>query len=216
MNLLQKLNRRFGKVSIPHLMYLICGGMLLVFVADLLFPSYHVSSYLTLNLAQVSRGEVWRLITFVFVPPSQSPIWLIFSLYFYVLIGDALERELGSFCFTLFYLIGMVAAILAGVITGYGHNMYLNLSLFLAFALFYPDFRVMVFFFVPVKIKYLAIADLVLLVIWLVIGSNSVRVSIVLALLNLLIFFGGDGLRHLKEQAGYWKTRRNFRKNYRR
>ena len=215
MNLLQKLNRKYGKFSVPHLMYIICGGMLVVFAAELLLPQYNIAARLTLNMVKVYDGEWWRLLTFLFIPPSDSPVWLLFGLYFYALIGDGLERELGSFCFTLFYLIGAVSAVLAAPITGYGHNTYLNLSLFLAFAMFYPDFRVSIFFFIPVRIKYLAIVDLVLYVLGLIFGNASVRVTILLSLLNLLIFFGGDAWHNLQKQVGYWKTRRNFRKNYR-
>lgn len=216
MNLLQRLNRRFGKLSIPHLMILISAGMGAVFLADLLFPQYAIMQQIDLNFAQVRSGQIWRLITFLIVPPSTSLIWIFFNLYFNCLIGEALEREWGSFCFTTFYLIGTVAAILAGLITGYGHNTYLNLSLFLAFAMFYPNFEVMIFFFIPVKVKYLALLDLVYFVVMLIFGSASVRVTILLSLVNLLIFFGSDLLGQIKNQAGYWKTRRNFRRNYRR
>lgn len=216
MNLLQKLNRKFGKLSIPHLMYIISAGMAVVFLADLLFPQYSVSAQIDLDFAMVRRGEIWRLLTFTFVPPSTSLLWIFLNLYFNCLIGDALEREWGSFCFTTFYLVGMVAAILAGWITGYGYNVYLNLSLFLAFAMFYPNFQVMIFFFIPIQIKYLALLDLVYFVVMLIRGPASIRVTILFSLVNLILFFGPDFIRNMKNQAGFWKTRRNFRRNYRR
>ena len=161
MNLLQRLNRKFGRLSIPHLMIVISAGMAAVFVANLLFPQYGILQLIDLDFAMVRRGQIWRLVSFLLVPPSTSLFWIFFNLYFNCLIGEALEREWGSFCFTTFYLIGTVAAIVAGWITGYGYNTYLNLSLFLAFAMFYPNFQVMVFFFIPIQVKYLALIDLV-------------------------------------------------------
>lgn len=216
MNLLQRLNRKFGRLSIPHLMIVISAGMATVFVANLLFPQYGILQLIDLDFAMVRRGQIWRLVSFLLVPPSTSLFWIFFNLYFNCLIGEALEREWGSFCFTTFYLIGTVAAIVAGWITGYGYNTYLNLSLFLAFAMFYPNFQVMVFFFIPIQVKYLALIDLVYFIIMLIVGSASIRVTILLSLVNLAIFFGGDLIGQIKNQAGYWKTRRNFRRNYRR
>ena len=82
--------------------------------------------------------------------------------------------------------------------------------------MFYPNFQVMVFFFIPIQVKYLALIDLVYFIIMLIVGSASIRVTILLSLVNLAIFFGGDLIGQIKNQAGYWKTRRNFRRNYRR
>lgn len=213
MKWINTLNRKFGRFGIPHLMILLSSAMLGVFLADLLLPDMGLSALLMLNTNLVAQGQVWRLITFIFLPPNTSVLWILFSLYFYCLLGNSLENEWGAFRFNLFYLCGMVGAILAALFTGgWGTNVYLNLSLFLAFAAIYPDFKLILFFVFPVKVKYLAALDGVLLVVSLILGDWSVRLSIVMSLLNVILFFGGDFLRNIKQQAGYWKTRRNFRK----
>ena len=212
MNLLNKLERKIGRLAIPHLMFFVCGGMLIVFLTDYLLPQAGLGGLLALDMAKVAQGEVWRLITFIFSPVDTSPLWILFSLYFYCMIGEALEREWGTFRFCLFYLTGMIGAILAALLTGYGFNAYLNLSLFLAFAFFYPDFQLMLFFFVPIKVKYLAVFDIVLTVYSLVVGSWSVRVSIVFSLLNVVLYFGGYLLKHFRQWLSFRKTRSNFRK----
>ncbi|MDD6174900.1 MAG: rhomboid family intramembrane serine protease [Firmicutes bacterium] len=212
MDLLKKLERKIGRLAISHLMYYICGGMLIVFLTDYLLPQVGLGSLLALDLSRVGQGEVWRLITFVFSPVDTSPLWILFSLYLYCLIGESLEREWGSFRFCLFYLTGMFGAILAALFTGYGVNTYLNLSLFLAFAFFYPDFQLMLFFFIPVKVKYLAAADVVLMVYSLVVGSWSTRIAIIFSLLNVVLYFGGYFLKHLRQWLSFRKTRSNFRK----
>lgn len=212
MNWFQKLDKKIGRFAIPHLMVILSAVMLGIYLADLILPEAGLSSLLVLDRERILHGEVWRLITFVFLPPSSSPIWIVFSLYFNCLIGEGLEGEWGRFKFNLFYLCGMIGAILASFLTGYGTNTYLNLSLFLAFAAFYPDFQVRLFFFLPVKIKYLAFLDILLYLYSLIMGTWSSRAALLMSLLNILLFFGSDLFRHLKQQSGYWKTRYNFRK----
>ena len=193
-------------------MFYVCGGMLAVFLTDYLLPQVGLGNLLMLDLAKVAQGQIWRLITFILIPVDYSPLWILFSLYFYCLIGESLEREWGSFRFCLFYLTGMIGAILAALLTGGGTNLYLNLSLFLAFAFFYPDYELLLFFILPVKVKYLALIDLIMMVIWLVTGTWSVRTAVIFSLLNVVLYFGGYFLKHFRQWLSFRKTRSNFRK----
>ena len=217
MNVLDKIERKTRWLAIPNLMFLLSGMMLATYLLQFALPEENIYSYLYLNWDLIRAGEVWRVLSFLILPPMSSPIFILFSLYFYCLIGNSLENEWGAFRFNVFYLFGMAGAILAALFTGgVGTNVYLNLSLFLAFAAIYPEFKVMVFFILPIKIKYLALLDLLFLLVMLVLGDWNIRISILMSFLNVLLFFGGDFLRNLKQQAGYWKTRRNFRKYNRR
>lgn len=215
MDWIDSLDRKFGRHSIPHLMYMITGVMLAVYVADLVLRG-QVSAMLYFDRALIFQGQVWRLVTFLFLPPNSSPIWILFSLYFYCLIGNGLDSAWGSFRFNIFYLVGALGAVCSGLITGYAANGFLNMSLFLAFAAIYPDHQVLVFFFLPIKIKWLALLDALYFVFSFFAGGWTSKLSILFALLNIALFFGGDILRNAKLQAGYWKTRYNFRKNNRR
>ena len=116
-------------------------------------------SYLGLSLPTLLSGQVWRLVTFIFIPPATSVIGLAFTLYFYYFVGSALENEWGSFEFNVYYLFGMVGAIIAALLSGYADNTYLNLSLFLAFAQLFPEERLMLFYLIPVKVKWLAYVE---------------------------------------------------------
>lgn len=131
-------------------MTIIVDGMGIVYLIDLVLYSmvnFSLNSVLAFNREAVLHGQIWlwRLITFVFIPPNSNILFILFSLYFYWLIGSSLENQWGAFRFNVYYLCGMIGTILAGLITGYASNSYLNLSLFLAFALMYPDYQVMVF-----------------------------------------------------------------------
>ena len=106
----------------------------------------------------------------------------------------------------------MLGSIIAALITGYGSNMFLNLSLFFAYAALYPDEQVLLFMFLPIKMKYLALADAALYLYYFIVGGASTRVTIVLCLLNVFLFLGGDIINTIRRESRYWKTRYNFRK----
>lgn len=211
MGWLDRLERKLRRFCIPNLMTYIVIGMALVFVADMLLP-VNLYGLLSLDMSKVAAGEVWRLITFVFLPPSTSLIWIIFSLYFYWMIGSGLEAQWGSFRFNVFYLVGVLGSIVSALITGSAVNTYLNLSLFLAFAAVYPNFEVRVFMILPVKMKYLALLDLVLYVWLFITGKWDTRLAILFSLANVILFFGGHFIRYIKQDSQYWKTRYTFRK----
>ena len=148
----------------------------------------------------------------MFTPPSSSPIFILFALYFYYMIGLGLENQWGKVRFNLYYAVGMLGSIIAALITGYGSNMFLNLSLFFAYAALYPDEQVLLFMFLPIKMKYLALADAALYLYYFIVGGASTRVTIVLCLLNVFLFLGGDIINTIRRESRYWKTRYNFRK----
>lgn len=210
MTWLDKVEKRLRWLRVPNLMNIIVGGMALVWLLDWL-PGVNLSGLLSLNMAQVARGQIWRLVTFVFLPPPGSILTLVLGLYFYWMIGSSLERQWGAQRFTLFYLVGMVGVILAACITGYGTNAFLNLSMFFTFAAMWPDFQVMLFFLLPIKIKYLALLDAALYIWQLIVGGWSTRLVILFSLLNVILFMGGPMVARLRQDSKYWKTRRNFR-----
>ena len=208
------LERKLRRFTIPNLMQYIVIGQGIVFLLMMIWPSvgYQVYQMITLNRAQIFRLQLWRLVTFVFVPPSSSPLFILFALYFYYFIGQGLERLWGSTRFCLFYYIGMLGAILAALITGSAGNSYLNLSLFFAYAAMWPDEQVLLFMIIPVKMKYLAILDAVLFLWQFIKGPFSVRITILLSLANVFLFVGGDLVRTIRDEIQDYRIRRNWRR----
>ena len=207
---LSRLEKKMGRFYISGLMMIIVFGMAGVFLLDLFFSRSAVtaSQLLSFNRALILRGQVWRLFTFVFIPEGTSPIFIFFTLYFYYLIGTALENRWGSRRFNLYYLIGILGADLGGMLTGYGTSYYLNLSLFLAFACLYPDFEILLFFVLPVKIKYIAYLDAAYLAYRLFFLSWAGRGSVLLSFLPFFLFFGEDLFFRAKRLTWRLKNRR--------
>lgn len=209
---LNKAERKIGKYAVPYLLVVISGITLGVYLIDLFLPSANVSALLSLNMMKVAQGQIWRLFTFVVIPQTSSIFWLIVELYFYCFIGNALEREWGSFKLNVFYLFGMIGTVIAAVFTGYGFATYLNFSLFFAFAILWPDEEVLLFFVLPVKMKWLALIDAVFFAYNLIFGAMGTKIAIVMSLVNVAIFFGPDFIDTVKKQAKYHKTRSNFKR----
>lgn len=213
-NWLNKLERRFGKFAIPNLMTILIFGMSIVAVVDIFSnPNYefNLSSILAFDRAAIFRGQVWRVFTFVLMPPGYSLLTIVFTLYFYWLIGIALENQWGSFRFNVYYFSGMLASIIGGFITGYATNYHLNLTLFLAFAMLFPEHKVYFMFFIPMKMKFLALIDVLFLVFEFVISGWNDRISILIALAVFLVFFMPDIIYQFKMLR--FRIRNKKRKN---
>lgn len=211
-NLLDRLERRFGHLAIRGLMNYIIGLNAFVYLLMYMDRSGRFVEKLVLDPASVMQGEVWRLVTYIFIPPSASPIWIIFILYFYYMIGNALESEWGSFKFNMYYLIGMVGTtIVAFLIGGNGTGLYLNMSLFLAFAHIYPDYQLLIFFILPVKVKYLALLDW--LYILVIVFTQPIPYNLVAAIsiVNYFVFFGEDIVIRIKTGRQVSHNRKQFR-----
>ena len=209
------LERKLRRYTISDLMKTIVIGQGIVYILMYVWPSlgYQLYSMMTLSRSAILRGQIWRLVTFVFAPPASSPLFVLFALYFYYMIGSGLERRWGKVKFNLYYGIGMLCAIIACLLTGHADNTYLNLSLFFAYAAMYPNEEVYLFGILPIKMKYLAVLDALIYLRAFIVGPWSSRVTIVLCLLNVFLFLGGDLINTIRRESQYWKTRRNFRKN---
>lgn len=208
------LERKLRRWAVSDLMRYIVIGQGVLFVLLYAWPSLggRLYSLMTLSRARILRGEIWRLVTFILIPPSSSPIFILFALYFYYIIGQGLEARWGKVRFNLYYVVGMLAAVISCLLTGYADNTFLNLSLFFAYAVLYPDEQVLLFMILPVKMKYLAVVDAALYAWQFIVGTASTRVTIVLCLANVFLFLGGDLIHTLRRESQYWRTRYNFRK----
>ncbi len=200
-NWLDKFCRKHPRFAIPNLMMYLAVGSAIVALLDQFSMGASASALLYFDRGLILQGEIWRLITFVFVPIGGLFNSLI-AAYFYYFIGTALEREWGSAKFTIYYGFGMLLNILLGFLIGFTSVTYLNLALFFAFATLYPEMRILLFFIIPVKVKWLAWIDAVIFagaILLNLFGGNPLAALIpIVAILNYLLFFSGDLLAILR------------------
>ena len=119
MSLLDRLERtRFGKFGIPNLMRYVIGVNIVGILISLVNPTFYYS-YLSLDIASILHGQVWRIFTFVLSPSGQfggtgmvSLLWFAIWIFVYYSIGTNLERMWGTFRFNLFYFGGLLLVVI--------------------------------------------------------------------------------------------------------
>ena len=192
---LSKLERKIGRFAIKNWIYVLIAAMAMVWVADFVLIRYErstLSSFMDFDRDLVLKGQVWRVITFIFMPEDDSPLFVILSLYFYWFIGTTVENEWGAFRFNVYYLTGYLGALASGFIMGKTTNYYLNLTIFLAYAILNAEHYLYLFFLIRIKVKWLAIFEFALLTLVFVLSSWVNRVALIFSLANVMLFFGKD------------------------
>ena len=201
MNRIDRFCWRHPNFGVPNLMLFVVIGSAIVWLFTMMDTTDTLSYYLCFDPAAFCRGQIWRLFTFVLVSGNVRPLMLLIELYFFYFIGTSLEREWGKGRFTIYYCSGVVLTALYSLvvywITGRSYVFsasYIHLSMFLAFATLWPEQRVLLFYIIPVKVKWLGIADAVLMglsvVASLLTGSVVGALLPIVAVANYLLFCG--------------------------
>ena len=151
-----------------------------------------ISIWLDLSRYLLLSGQIWRIITFVFIPSyGGSILSAVLGIYFTWFIGTALEREWGDFRYTVYLLSGILGTVLACLLTGVSGSTYcLSLSLLLAFAMLYPEVQVLLFFVIPVRVKYFGVFAGILWVLSFLGAPLPQKLSLLLSMANVWLFFG--------------------------
>ena len=191
MNWITKLERKYGRFCIPNLINILIGGQILVYAIEL-FVNQYISFYLSLSRSALFAGQIWRLFTFVLVPFSGGgPLSVVLGIYFTWFVGSVLEREWGDFRFNLYCL---------------------SLSLLLAFAMLYPELQVLLFFVIPLKVKYFGIFAAALWVFSFLSMGMLGRLNYLLCMLGFLLFFGPQAWHNIRA----WVRREQWKRKNRR
>ena len=206
MNWIDKMERKFRGRGIPNLTVYVIICYVVGYLLSYMNPS--MLSMMSLDVSKILQGQIWRLVTWVIYPPSTGNFFLfvISILFFYYPVGTSLERTWGSFRYTLLFVLiaafityfitggfvvidGMTYVIGGGVFTTY----YVSLSVFLAYAMSYPDMQILLWFVIPIKMKWMAgVYGAIILynmISYIRVGLWVMAVPIVASLLNFVLFF---------------------------
>lgn len=224
MNWLNKLERKMGRYAIPNLIIWLIGAYAIGFVLNLINPE--AVAFLSFHPYYIMRGQVWRLITWIFQPTNTNIFWMLIMLLFYYQLGMNLERTWGTFRFNVYLIGGMLFTVVGGMLfygivsmifgvdkailvsslmANFVSTYYMNMSIYLAFAVMYPNLQVLIYFIIPVKVKWMAIIYAVMMVysifnvaqaygafygtevgMW---AAVTLAIVELMSLLNFLIFF---------------------------
>lgn len=208
---MNKFEKKFGKYAIQNISLILILCYVVGYVISLINGNF--LSYLTLNPYEILfHGQIWRLVTWIIIPPGTLDPFTIIMLLFYYNIGTTLERTWGTYRYNVYLLMGMLftvlgsfacmginflsgasgaeVAFLSAIGANFFSTYYINMSIFLAFAATFPNVQVLLMFVIPIKVKWMGIVYIVLMT-WefLVTGNMYARMAIGASLLNVAIFF---------------------------
>jgi hypothetical protein len=198
MSLLNSIERRLKRFAIPNITL---GLIVLQSLAWLLMQAKpEMVGQLILERSLLLDGEWWRLVSFIFLPPAANALFLFFALYMFYLMGTALEMQWGAFRYNLFLLIAYLGTIASVFIApeGVATNAYIGGSVFLAFAFLFPDFQILLFFLLPVKVKWIALVTWGFYIFEFATGDWLERALILASILNFILFFGVEIFERMK------------------
>lgn len=231
--------KKFGKYAIRNLSVVLVICYAIGYLLQNLAPG--IILYLSLNPYAILHGQIWRLVTWLLIPPSESNIFfMLIMLYFYCSIGTTLERTWGTYRYNVYLFEGMLFTIagsflLMGYTYLFGKDMlvmygvenyfmtaslyfstyYINMSIFLAFAATFPEVSVLLMFIIPIKVKWLGVIYGVMLLFTFLQGGIITKFAILASLLNFIVFFfTSRNMMHLNPKQIH--RRQEFRRDIRR
>lgn len=231
--------KKFGKYAIRNISLVLIMCYAFGYLISLVNPMF--LGYLTLNPYQIIRGQIWRVVTWIIIPPDTSNLFFVLiMLYFYYSIGSTLERTWGTYRYNVYLLSGMLFTVVGSfllmaycfmfkgdtiavlgtrtffdTISLFFTTYYVNMSIFLAFAATFPEAQVLLMFIIPIKIKWLGIIYAVMLGFQFLGGSVYSRFAMGASLLNFAVFWV-TSKNHIHMSPKQVKRRQEFRKEVKR
>ena len=206
--------RKFSKYAVRDLSLKLIILYLAGYVIYYLKPE--ILYHMTLNPYAIVHGQVWRLVSWLMIPPSTSNLLFIaVMMFFYYSIGTSLERVWGAWRYNVFIFTGILLTIVSAFLwmgftylTGGGGTLaqvgagsyfgyyslafstyYINMGIFFAYALTFPEAMVLLFFIIPVKVKWLGLLDVAYLVFEFLQATSATRFAIAATFVNIAILY---------------------------
>jgi hypothetical protein len=235
--------KRFGKYAIKNvsLVLILCYGI--GYIIGRVNPTF--LQFLSLDPYQILHGQVWRIVTWIISPPQQSDIFIfLIMLLFLYSIGTALERTWGTYRYNIYLLNGVLFTVAGSFIamalsylffndllSGAGNaeiafanasslftTYYIYTSIFLAYAVTFPEAQVLLMFIIPIKVKWLGVIYGAMVVFELLFTRGLPfylmfqRLAILASLLNFLLFwFRSKNRMHMSPKQ--IKRRQQFKRD---
>ena len=231
--------KKFGKYAIKNLSLTLIMCYAAGYLIEMVLPGLFY--FLTLNPYAIIHGQVWRLVTWILIPPDSSNLFFVLlMLYFYYSLGTSLERTWGTYRYNVYIFSGMLFTIIGSFLmmgycylvrpadmVAYGPSVffsavsplfstyYVNMSIFLAFAATFPEVQVLLMFIIPIKVKVLGIIYGVMLIANFIQGSAYSRFAMAASLFNFVVFWI-TSKNHIHMSPKQVKRRQEYRRGVKR
>lgn len=211
MKWIDRLETKLGRWAVPNVTAVLIAGQVLTYLASAapepLGPRVFQNIFFMPD--KVAAGEWWRVITFLFTPPSTNILFAFFFWYLFYLFGTTLEENWGAFRYNVYLFLGYLASVVMAFVAWFtvgfaaqaGTNAFLYGTVFLAFARLYPEFTMYIFFVLPIKARWLATFQWIMYgITFLFADSWLTRALVFAAVFNYLVFFGRDIFRDMRHR----------------
>lgn len=231
--------KKFGKYAIKNLSLTLIMCYAAGYLIEMVLPGLFY--FLTLNPYAIIHGQVWRLVTWILIPPDSSNLFFVLlMLYFYYSLGTSLERTWGTYRYNVYIFSGMLFTIIGSFLmmgycylvrpadmVAYGPSVffsavsplfstyYVNMSIFLAFAATFPEVQVLLMFIIPIKVKVLGIIYGVMIIANFIQGSAYSRFAMAASLFNFVVFWI-TSKNHIHMSPKQVKRRQEYRREVKR
>ena len=231
--------KKFVKYAIKNLSLTLIMCYAAGYLIEMVLPGLFY--FLTLNPYAIIHGQVWRLVTWILIPPDSSNLFFVLlMLYFYYSLGTSLERTWGTYRYNVYIFSGMLFTIIGSFLmmgycylvrpadmVAYGPSVffsavsplfstyYVNMSIFLAFAATFPEVQVLLMFIIPIKVKVLGIIYGVMLIANFIQGSAYSRFAMAASLFNFVVFWI-TSKNHIHMSPKQVKRRQEYRREVKR
>lgn len=187
-------NRNKG---IPNLMMYMALGSAVVYLICMVSNSNNLYYLLCFDRAAILQGQIWRLFTYAFTYRTNNFLFTVLSLYVLYSLGRAAEISTGTFKFNLYYFTGIILQDIFSMIIGTPATISdLNYTMLLVFATQHPDFKVHLYFVIPIKAWILVLVDFAITAynIYVLRSWFPHNLFPLVAIVNYLLFFGRDAI----------------------
>ena len=241
---MSRFEKKFGKYAIKNISVM----LLLCYAVGYIIEAVNIGflQYLTLNPYAILHGEVWRLVTWILIPPSSlggsmGIFFVCIMLLFYYNIGTTLERTWGTYRYNVYLFSGMLftvvgsfvwmliqyasagwdmdpayASVIFNMSSLFFSTYYINMSIFLAFAATFPEVQVLLMFLIPVKVKWLGILYGLVLVYDFLFAGSLVTRIAIASSLLNFVIFFFTSRSHIHMSPKQMKRRAEFKQDIRR
>lgn len=161
-----------GRYAIVNLSRYLVFAQIIGLVMAMAVPQ--VLSYMTFSGYDILHGQIWRLVSWIFIPTASLDIFGLLFLFCVFMWGNQLESLIGTFRLNLFVwggvlwcdIAGMIAYVLLRLIfhVNVSPNFtpyYILMSMLLAIAICLPDAEVRLYFVLPIKMKWMLVFELI-------------------------------------------------------
>ena len=189
------LRRKLRFLAIPHIVKILALFQLTAFILEALNPQTATQpgflSLIEMDAQKVLRGELWRVLTFLFVPLTTHPLWLLITIWVMWTVGDGLELAMGGLSMTLYVLVAAFTQIFAAFTLGWqASSEFVFYCLLLAYATLYSDKTVYLFFVLPLQMKWIGYMISFYIFTITLLAPVGTKIGIVVSILAYVIFFG--------------------------